>query len=426
VASGGGRGGEIVSSVAVITDPYTAAFAAREPDALQELRAAAMERFVSLGFPTIKNEEWRFTNLAPFLKEPYAPAPQPSFELVERQGGAGIVFMDGWFMPELSVAPAGIELRSLLDGPGAGLVGRGAAFEKNALVALNTAMFAGGVYIRIPDGTVLDEPISILHAATAARRQASFPRVLVVAGRDVQARVIEYFASTGEQFTCAVTEISAAEGAHIEHYKIQMESGQALHFGHLATRQGRSSTVASFNIAFGAALARNEIAAALDGEGAECTLNGLYVAGGRQHVDNYSTLEHIAPHTASRELYKGVLDGASRAVFHGRIVVRPEAQKTDAIQRNRNLLLSKEAVVNTKPQLEIYADDVRCTHGATVGQVDEDAVFYLRSRGIPRAGARALLTFAFAGEITDQIGIESVRERLADELRRRLGSDEAA
>jgi len=256
VASGGGRGGEIVSSVAVITDPYTAAFAAREPDALQELRAAAMERFVSLGFPTIKNEEWRFTNLAPFLKEPYAPAPQPSFELVERQGGAGIVFMDGWFMPELSVAPAGIELRSLLDGPGAGLVGRGAAFEKNALVALNTAMFAGGVYIRIPDGTVLDEPISILHAATAARRQASFPRVLVVAGRDVQARVIEYFASTGEQFTCAVTEISAAEGAHIEHYKIQMESGQALHFGHLATRQGRSSTVASFNIAFGAALAR--------------------------------------------------------------------------------------------------------------------------------------------------------------------------
>lgn len=424
MASGGGRGGAIVSSLAIITDPYAAAFAAREADALHELRRAAMERFLSLGFPTLRNEEWRFTNLAPFLKEPYAAASRPKFELVERQGGAGIVFMDGWFMPELSVAPEGVQLHSLPHASNAEL-GRSADFEKNALVALNTALFADGASIRIPDGTVLDQPISILHAASAERRQASYPRVLVIAGRDVQARIVEYFASTGEQFTCAVTEIAAAEGAHVEHYKIQMESAQALHFGHLAARQGRSTSVASFNVALGAALARNEIAAALDGEGAECTLNGLYVTSGRQHVDNYTTLEHIAPHTASRELYKGVLDGASRAVFHGRIVVRPEAQKTDAIQRNRNLLLSKEAVVNTKPQLEIYADDVRCTHGATVGQVDEDAVFYLRSRGIPRGEARSLLTFAFAGEITEQIGIESVRGQLADELRRRLGSSEA-
>jgi Fe-S cluster assembly protein SufD len=206
----------------------------------------------------------------------------------------------------------------------------------------------------------------------------------------------------------------------IEHYKLQEESEAALHFGMLAVRQGASSNFVSHNIAFGGALARNEIAVVLEGEGADCNLNGLYVTGGRQHVDNYTTLDHAQPHTTSHELYKGVLDGTSQAVFHGRIIVRPEAQKTDAIQRNKNLLLSDGAVINTKPQLEIYADDVKCTHGATVGQVDADAIFYLRSRGIPLAEARSLLTYAFTNEMIGTMKVESVRARLGPLLLRRL------
>jgi Fe-S cluster assembly protein SufD len=195
----------------------------------------------------------------------------------------------------------------------------------------------------------------------------------------------------------------------------------------LAVRQGGSSNFTSHNVALGAALARNEIAVVLDGEGSECTLNGLYVTTGRQHVDNYTTLDHAKPHSTSHELYKGILDGKSQAVFHGRIIVRQDAQKTDAIQRNKNLLLSEGAVINTKPQLEIYADDVKCTHGATVGQVDPDAVFYLRSRGIALQEARALLTYAFTADVLGRIKIESIRAGLGDELFRRLagtGSNE--
>jgi Fe-S cluster assembly protein SufD len=187
-------------------------------------------------------------------------------------------------------------------------------------------------------------------------------------------------------------------------------------------RQGASSNVTSNNIALGAALARNEIAAVLEGEGAECTLNGLYLTTGRQHIDNHTTLDHASPHTTSHELYKGILDGKSEGVFHGRIIVRPEAQKTDAIQRNKNLLLSRDAVINTKPQLEIYADDVRCTHGATVGQVDQDAVFYLRSRGIGLEEARNLLTFAFTSDLIESIPVEAIRTRIASALFDRLAA----
>jgi Fe-S cluster assembly protein SufD len=217
-----------------------------------------------------------------------------------------------------------------------------------------------------------------------------------------------------------VTEVVAADGAVIEHYKVQEESDAALHFGMLAVRQGSSSSFVSHNVAFGAALARNEIAVLLDGEGAECNLNGLYVAGGRQHIDNYTTLDHAQPHSNSRELYKGVLDGRSQAVFHGRIIVRPEAQKTDAIQRNKNLLLSDGAVINTKPQLEIYADDVKCTHGATIGQIEEEQLFYLRSRGFDEAEARNLLLYAFAAECLDRMKEPTAREFAEMLIRERL------
>ena len=394
---------------------------------LRDLRQAAKERFDVLGFPTTKNEDWKFTNLAPFLKtlgaqagsaEPLNLAAQPFADLRCPR----LVFVNGRFAPELSSAPAGVKagsLREALDSGGAGQVGRYADFEKNALVALNTAEFEDGALVEIGNGCVLDSPIHLLFVSTGG---AAYPRNLILAGRDSQATILETYLGLGEQpsFTCAVTELVAGDGSVISHLKLQDETTRALHWGMLRVEQGASSNFTSYNIALGAGLARNEIAAVLAGEGAECTLKGLYLATGRQHIDNYTTLDHAREHSTSHELYKGILDGDSHGVFHGRIIVRPEAQKTDAIQRNKNLLLSRGAVINTKPQLEIYADDVRCTHGATVGQVDQEAVFYLRSRGIGLAEARSLLTVAFTGEILEGIPVEVIRSRLATAISARL------
>ena len=270
---------------------------------------------------------------------------------------------------------------------------------------------------------MLEAPIELLFLTAAdGKPVVSYPRILIVAGRDSQAQIVETYRGFGgaPYFTNAVTEVVVGDGAVLEHYKLQEEHEAALHFGMLAAKQGASSTFTSHNIALGAALARNEIAAVLDGEGADCNLNGLYLAARQQHVDNYTTLDHAKPHSTSHELYKGILDGKGQGVFHGRIIVRPDAQKTDAIQRNKNLLLSESAVINTKPQLEIYADDVKCTHGATVGQVDPEAVFYLRSRGIVLEEARRLLTYAFASEMTARMKVESIREHLGTALFTRL------
>jgi Fe-S cluster assembly protein SufD len=419
-------------------DAYLSAFAgATLPGGarLGRTRKAAIERFAALGFPTTHNEAWKYTNLAPFLKTRFQPAPADVFrgELpAASPGAARLVFVNGRFAPELSEkrALAGLKLARLKDAFArraiVDRIGGTATFEENALVALNTAMFEDGALVEIADGAVLGAPVELLFLATADGAVA-YPRNLIIAGRDSQAQIVETYRGSGaaDYFTNAVTEVLVADGAVIEHYKLQEEGEAALHFGALAVRQGASSNFFSHNIAFGAALARNEIAVTLDGEGAECNLNGLYVTGGRQHVDNYTTLDHAQPHSNSRELYKGVLDGQSQAVFHGRIIVRPEAQKTDAIQRNKNLLLSDGAVINTKPQLEIYADDVKCTHGATVGQVDADAIVYLRSRGIPLEEARSLLTYAFTSEMIGAMKVASVRERLGPLLLERLAGGEA-
>jgi Fe-S cluster assembly protein SufD len=394
---------------------------------LRDLRQAAKERFDVLGFPTTKNEDWKFTNLAPFLKtlgaragtaEPPDLTAAPFADLQCPR----LVFVNGRFAPKLSTAPEGVKagsLREALDSGGAGQVGRYADFEKNALVALNTSEFEDGALVEIGNGCVLDSPIHLLFVSTGG---AAYPRNLILAGRDSQATILESYVGLGEQpsFTCAVTELVAGDGSVIGHVKLQDETTRALHWGMLRVEQGASSNFTSHNIALGAGLARNEIAAVLAGEGAECTLKGLYLATGRQHIDNYTTLDHAREHSTSHELYKGILDGDAHGVFHGRIIVRPEAQKTDAIQRNKNLLLSRGAVVNTKPQLEIYADDVRCTHGATVGQVDQEAVFYLRSRGIGLEEARSLLTVAFTGEILESIPVEAIRSRLANAISERL------
>ncbi len=390
---------------------------------LGDLRQVASDRFDALGFPTTRNEEWKYTNLAPFLKTLDAePGPLAPEELAAAPfadlGCPRLVFVNGRYAPLLSTPSAGVKagsLREALQAGRAGEVGRYADFSQNAMAALNTARFEDGAFVEIGNGCVLAAPIHLLFVSTGG---AAYPRNLIVAGRDSQAAVIETYLGLGDRpgFTSAVTELVAGDGAVADHYKLQAESRSALHWGLLRVQQGATSTVTSHNIALGAGLARNEIAAVLEGEGAHCALNGLYLANGHQHVDNYTTLDHAREHTTSHELYKGILDGAAHGVFHGRILVRPAAQKTDAIQRNKNLLLSRDALINTKPQLEIYADDVRCTHGATVGQVDQDAIFYLRSRGIPLAEARSLLTYAFASDILEKIRVESLRSRLSGAL----------
>jgi Fe-S cluster assembly protein SufD len=289
--------------------------------------------------------------------------------------------------------------------------------RKNAFAALNTALFEDALLLEILPGAVVSEPIEIAFDGTAGTEpEAAYPRVLILAGERSEAAVVETYSGTGRAFTNAVTEIDLAPGAILEHTKLQDEGLETRHVHTLAVAQARASRFTSHNVALGSGLARTDLSAVLGGEGAECALYGLFVGRGRQHLDNRTLIDHATPHTTSRELYKGIMDGASRGVFHGTIVVRPDAQKTDAIQTNKNLLLSREALVNSTPALEIFADDVKCRHGSTTGQLDAAALFYLRSRGIGEAEARALLTWAFAADVGEKIRVPAVRRRVEREL----------
>ncbi len=422
-------------------DVYLSEFAACErnrpaaPPWLSRLRKTAMERFAELGFPTTRLEDWRFTSVAPIAKTRFAlAAPAPGVTLNELLrvpladlGGPRLVFINGRFAEQLSSIESLGESGS--GGSLAGAVKSGdplvsehlaqhARCESQAFVALNTAFLEDGAFLRISKGAVIEKPIHIIYAAAGpAHPFAVHPRTLVVAGRGSQASIVEsYFSlSDGVYFTNAVSEIVAGENAVIEHYKLQHESLRAFHVATLQMWQERSSSVTSHSISAGGALVRNDVNAVLAAEGAECSLNGLYIVSGDRHVDNHTAIDHAKPHCSSRELYKGILDGKSTAVFNGKIIVRKDAQKTDAKQTNKNLLLSSEATINTKPQLEIYADDVKCTHGATVGQLGEELIFYLRSRGIGYDDARTLLTYAFASDVTARMKAELIRTRL-DEL----------
>jgi Fe-S cluster assembly protein SufD len=274
-----------------------------------------------------------------------------------------------------------------------------------------------GAVVFIPRGKVLAEPIQLIFVSVAGgKRTMSHPRTLVVAGANSQATIVETYLSGGSEedvyFTNAVTEIALGENAVLDHTKLQRESTRAFHIAHTQVRQARSSKFSSHYIALGGELARNETRVVFDGEGSEATVNGLYLAGGVQHMDNFTVIDHASPHCASHELYKGILDGKAHGVFNGKIFVRQDAQKTDAKQTNQVLLLSEDATINTKPQLEIFADDVKCTHGATVGQLDAECIFYLRSRGIGLEEARGLLTYAFANDIISRIKVEATREQL--------------
>jgi Fe-S cluster assembly protein SufD len=407
----------------------------------QRLRRAAMKRFTELGFPTLRNEDWKFTNVAALAKMPFRLPTASEAESIRLQDlervcphvgpSQRLVFVNGYFAPHLSAVqalPAGVALGSLaqvLRQQPASLephLAQYANYHNHAFSALNTAFLNDGAFVSLPPGTVVEQPIHLVFLATAAGEGcAAQPRNLVLLGQNCQVRLIESYVALQEEvyFTNAVTELAVGENATVNHYKVQRESLEAFHVATLQVHQARSSNFSSHYLGFGGALVRHEVRVVLDGEGCESTLNGLYLAGGTQHLDNHTVIDHALPHCASHELYKGILDGKAHGVFNGKIFVHQDAQKTDAKQTNQTLLLSEDAVINTKPQLEIYADDVKCTHGATVGQLDEESIFYLRSRGIGRDEARSLLTYAFANDIVGRIKIEPLREELEKLLLKR-------
>ena len=406
------------------------------------LRRVAFARFAELGLPTTRQEEWKYTSLAPLAQIPFAPpageGKLPSLEQLDHlagpsvDGGVRLVFVDGRYRPELSSGMGGARgafvgsLRAALaERPE--LVerelARHADFQHDALTALNTAFIEDGAFVQLPAGTVLPAPIHLLFVSTArGKPMLAQPRNLILLGASSQATLVESHAGLSDEvyFTNVVTEVVLGENAQLDHYKLQEESARAFHIALTQVHQGRDSRFRSHSVALGAALARNEVRALLASEGSECTLNGLYLATGKQHLDNRTLIDHQSPRCTSRELYKGVLDGQSRGVFSGRVLVRHDAQKTDASQTNKNLLLSDEALVDTKPQLEIFADDVKCAHGAAVGQLDEDALFYLQSRGIGREAAKSLLTYAFASEMVNLIPPGALRTRVHDLVTSRL------
>lgn len=418
-------------------DRFLAELPAGEPAFLHALRRLAIERFAALGFPTNKQEEWRQTNVAPIAQGTFArPESDPNGIDPEQiaslvfDAAARLVFVDGRFSSRLSSVgqlPEGVVVASLAEALSTmpekvePWLGQFARFENHPFVALNTAFLHDGAFVWVPRGAVAG-PVQVLFLSSgeAGRATVSFPRNLFVAGENSQLTIVETYAGTGPYFNCPVTELVAGPNAVVDHYKVQRESREAFHMATFQVQGDRSSVPSSHSISLGGGLVRNDVNAVLDGEGIDCILNGLYLLEGNQFVDNHMRVEHAKPHCASHELYKGVLDGKARSIFSGLIHVHKGAQKTDAKQSNRNLLLSRDAVANSNPQLEIYADDVKCTHGSTVGQLDEDAVFYLRSRGIGADAARSLLTYAFASDIVERIKVEPVRKDLEEFLFARL------
>ena len=426
------------------TDLYRAQFAQLEPRLagarlpwLQRTRAVALERFTEMGFPTLRDEDWKYTSVASLDKRAFRFEPE-SFngvgaDLVDELALATshlLVFVNGRHAPALSrlgLLPSGAEVGSLA----AAIADRPDRFEAvfagdaealvNGFTALNAALWTDGAHIDLAAGCAVEAPIHLLFITTDADL-AVHPRNIVRAAAGSHAELIEHYVGVHDAayLTNAVTHIQVDAGATLTHTKLQQESLRGHHIADIRVEQRTDTRFTSQAFALGGLLSRTDIATRLDALGCEATLIGLYMASGRQHMDHHTRIDHLRPRGTSRELYKGVLDGASRAVFNGKVIVHPDAQHTDAQQSNRNLLLSDNAEVDTKPQLEIYADDVKCSHGATVGQLDAQQIYYLRSRGLDDATARALLTFAFAEEIAARVSCVPLRVRLEHLLRGRL------
>ena len=410
------------------------------PGWLRERRRLGWERFERLGLPTTKDEAWRFTSVAPIARSVFEV---PGAVGVDAEGRAlvswlrfgapcALVFVNGRHSPQLSCPwpddsvrlTTVAELMRTEPGRIETLLGRGANGSSSSFLSLNDAMLDDGACVVIGAGRVVATPISVVFFETSRGGQpvAAHPRVLILAERGSQATVVEAYGGVpGEHYlTNGVSEVRLEEGAILDHVRVQRESEAAFHTASLAIHQARASRYRSIAFDLGAALARTDIDVVLDGEGAECELDGLFIVDGERLSDSHTTINHARPHTTSRETYRGIVDSHGRGVFHGRIVVQPDAQKTDALQLNKNLVLSPTALVNSTPQLEIRADDVRCKHGSTTGQIDPQALFYLRSRGISEQAARSLLTYAFAGDIVGRVKIDAVRQAVGALLRERL------
>lgn len=411
---------------------------------LQQLRTTAMESFLDSGFPTTRTEDWKYTDLRSLTRRHYTPASRPRPDGTAVPADAWwqdelqhrLVFIDGYFMPELCpLGPllSGVTITSLarvLEQQPELLehrLGATTDLEQPGFNAFNTAFMRDGAYICLGDGAVLEQPVHLLFVSTGTDASLRPVRNMIVAGPNSSATVIESYVALGDTagLTSAVTEISLEAGAHIEHYKLEEESTSASHIAGIYVTQDRDSRFDSHNIALGGQLVRNDLQVALNGPGAATTLNGLTVTRGRQHVDNHTRVDHNEPQARSDEWYRGIVDERSRAVFNGRIVVHPDAQQTVSHQHNHNLLLSGDAEVDAKPQLEIHADDVQCTHGCTVGQLDEEALFYFRSRGVDAATARNFLVYAFAADVLERIRIRPVRRMLERRLAGRFMETEA-
>jgi Fe-S cluster assembly protein SufD len=427
-----------MNAVTPLTDHYLGAFSdlrgqlpGEQHAWLGSIRDAGIAAFAELGFPTPRNEQWKYTNVRQLTKHHFVNAPRG------RQGvlGSGLdqawlpqlvthrlTFVDGHYAPELSapqglpegvkLVPLSLALQQMPDVLEQHLA-RYADGSASGFAALNDAFMQDGAVLQLADGVALEKPVHLVFVGTAHSQPTWHNlRNLLVAGANSSASVIETYVGAGESvgLTNAVTEAVLGAGAQLQHYKLQEEGQKGYHVAVLQVHQERDSNFVSHSISAGARLARNDLNVGLEAEGAECSLYGLYIAGGRQHVDYHTRVDHRKPLGTSREFYKGVLGGSARAVFNGQVYVHPHAQRSDAEQSNRNLLLSPDAEVDTKPQLEIYADDVKCSHGATVGQLDENMLYYLRSRGISEQHARAILTYGFARDVVDRIPLAPVRE----------------
>ncbi|MBW7933231.1 MAG: Fe-S cluster assembly protein SufD [Gemmatimonadaceae bacterium] len=423
-----------------------AAHGAVAPDWLPKLKAAAIAQFEAVGFPTTRDEDWHFTSVTPIAERTFRPVKATAttltsddlvpFTFGEREWHL-LVFVNGRYEPALSsFAQLDVDAQVMTFGEAlkaapellAERLGSLAPAQQ-AFTALNTAFMTDGVVVRVPANVVVDTPIHVLYVTDAHAANSSLhPRTLVIAERGAQVTLVESFVTLGggAYFTNHVAEVVVGDNARVDHYKVQREGGEAFHVGTTQATQGRDSIYHAFTFTVGAQLSRTNVYAKLLGSNCEVRLNGLYALEESQHADNQTFVEHIAPACSSREVYKGILDGASHGVFNGKVYVDPQAQQTDGKQTNHALLIGDAAKVDTKPQLEIFADDVKCTHGATVGRLDELTQFYLKSRGIGADRARALLTYAFAAEVLELIELEPLKVALEGLLFERFIPPETA
>ncbi len=401
---------------------------------LHDIRKRALAKFSELGFPTTRHEEWKYTNIGAIARAKFntvhrheiSPIPEAVLERYSYDDMRShlLVFVDGHYSEKLSKIgdlPDRVRICSMAEAVKSNPeiaekhLARYATFDQDAFTALNTAFIHDGAFIHLRDNATVDVPIHLLFLSSGRLEPfITFPRNLIVAGKNSVATIIETFAGadTNEYCTNTVTEVVLDTDSVLDHYRIQEESESAYHISTLRVHHLGKSAFSSHSAMFGGAITRNNSYAVLDAQGVETTLNGLYLGTGRQVIDNHTTIDHAQPHCNSHEVYKGILDGQAHGVFNGKIFVRVDAQKTDAKQTNKALLLSDEAAIDTKPQLEIFADDVKCTHGATIGQLDNNALFYLRSRGIDKELSRDILTYAFASDVIDRIKVKELRDYL--------------